>query len=498
MNKAKKTQLFLSLLVITITLSLSISYRPTTSAVNGSSAYVGAEQCAVCHAEKHAGWNQTAHANMAGIHEINASGTFYWVAFPSRVMNQSSFIEGCAGCHVTGWDPETQTWPNWNSTDPDLAGKFLNVQCEVCHGPGTEEPWGVSSMLLNYSSALCGQCHTQYSDWQLSAHNESLAGLRASDHAGDSCVICHSTQAFVDNYNFSTYVQNVIGEITLANPELESITCSLCHNLHSPEYEYQLRFENSTELCGQCHTGSHHPQSEFFNESPHEKAELECASCHGQGTRLFHGREGSWFNHTFQIYNTFYPYNQTEPLVCSSCHTQSWATSQLGVIQGLTTELITNVTQAIENAKESIDTANQTSGVSQENIAEAQAMIETAEDYVHFVENDHSEGFHNPEQTFAILGEAAHLANEAQLIVFESLAGQTSTLEDQVSSLQNQITSLQNQTTTLQTDIENLEAKIDDLESASAMAPYLYGGLGLAVGFIIGAAIIFLTRRGKS
>ncbi len=200
----------------------------------------------------------------------------------------------------------------------------------------------------------------------------------------------------------------------------------------------------------------------------------------------------------------YYPYNQTigeEPIVCSTCHTQSWATSQLGVIQGLTTELVTNVTRAIDDARVSITTANQTSGVDQTKIDESLAMIETAEDYVSDVERDHSEGFHDPEQTFAILSAAAHLASEAESRALEAraaaLASEAAGLEGQVTSLQNQVTSLQNQADTLQGDIDTLEVKIDDLESAATTGPYLFGGIGLAIGFIVGAAIVFLVRRGK-
>ncbi len=233
-------------------------------------------------------------------------------------------------------------------------------------------------------------------------------------------------------------------------------------------------------------------------------AGLECTSCHGQGTHFGHGAVSPMINHTWGVYGMYYPYNQTtaeEPIVCSTCHTQSWATSQLGVIQGLTTELVTNVTQAIDNAKATLTIANQTSGVNQTEINQLLAMVEVAEDHIHDVERDSSEGFHNPEQTFAILSAAAHLASEAESTALEAraaaLASEATTLGTQVSSLQNQVTSLQNQTSTLQSDIEGLEEKIGGLESAAETVPYLYGGLGLAIGFIVGAAIVFLVRRGK-
>lgn len=464
MKKAKKTQLFLFLIVIVMGISLSFSDKPPEVHSASSSSYVGAADCASCHAEEYASWNQTDHANMAGyLGDLYGNGTiYYWVAYPFIVMNQTSFIEDCAECHVTGWDPTTQTWPDWNSTDPDLAGKFLNVQCELCHGPGTDQPWGTASMILNYSSTLCGQCHTQPADLELSAHNDSLTGLLASDHAQDSCLVCHSTQAFLGE------------DVSLTTEGLEPIACALCHEPHSEEYEHQLRYENSTELCGQCHSGSHNPQYELFTGSSHEEAGVECASCHGQGTQLFHGSEESWYNHTFQIYNTFYPYNQTEPMVCGTCHTGEsfdWAVSQLELIQNSTVDLLITVTQLIDEANATITTANQTSGVDRTKIEEAQTLFEAAVNYAMYVENDGSEGFHNPDA----LTEAAQLATEAKTLATSAIA--TANLETQIS--------------TLEGDVENLEERIDSLESAAATVPYLYAGLGLAIGFIVGAAILY-------
>lgn len=160
-------------------------------------------------------------------------------------------------------------------------------------------------------------------------------------------------------------------------------------------------------------------------------------------------------------------------------------------------ELVANVTNAIQNAKDSIDVANQTAGVDQTQISLAASLIEAAEGYISDVERDASEGFHHPEHTYATLGQAAHLTNEAQVVVFDSLAAETTTLETQVSSLQTQITSLDEQTAALQADIETLESKIDELESAAATTPYLYGGVSLAIGFVIGAVIVLVARRGK-
>ncbi len=498
MKNPKRTQIFLFLFVVFLGILLSSS-RYKTSAVNGTSEYVGAEQCATCHTQQYEGWNQTNHAFAVRLIQ-NASGNFYSIGStsnragtPSRVYNETAFRESCRDCHVTGgndFDPlgaTNQTWPEWD-TDP---AKFLNIQCEVCHGAGVEQPYGEASMIINYSAELCELCHQPGSShdnsyWQ-SAHAESLADLMASDHAADYCLSCMSTQGALGL------------EVSLEDPDLASVSCVACHDPHSHTYEAQLRYEGSIELCGQCHS-----QAELFEDSAHSRAELECTSCHGQGTHFAHGHVSELVNHTWGVYGMYYPYNQTlaeEPVVCSTCHTQSWATSQLGVIQGLTSELVANVSHAIDEAAAAITTANQTDGIDETKIAEALAMVEAAEEYMDDVERDGSDGFHNPEQTFAVLSTAAHLASDAESLVLEArataLANEATTLGAQVSSLQSQVTSLQDQTATLQGDIANLEAKIDDLESAAATVPYLYGGVGLAIGFIVGAVIVFLVRRGK-
>lgn len=200
----------------------------------------------------------------------------------------------------------------------------------------------------------------------------------------------------------------------------------------------------------------------------------------------------------------YYPYNQTrgeEPIVCSNCHTQEWATTQLGVIQDLTTELMNNVTQVITNAKATIIDANQTSGVDPAKITSASTTVNAAQSTIDIIGNDKSMGFHNPEKTFSMLGDAARLAGEAQMTALTAKAealGENLTsvqnerlaLQTQISSLQAQVSSLQNQTTTLQ-------SRIDSLSSSTTTAPYLYGGVGLAIGFVVGAAILFAVRKRK-
>lgn len=438
-----KKALVLFLFTITIVMGTSFSYSyPSPVASETNDTYRGAEYCRSCHADVYEGWEETSHASAVMLIQ-NASGNFYSIGAtanmagePTRIYDEASFAASCRNCHVTGgnnFDPlgSAQTWPE-KDTDP---GKFLNIQCEVCHG--AYQPHGPTNpaMLVNYSAALCELCHTGTHDFShsQSAHAESLPDLLGSGHAGDNCLHCMSTQGFIGL------------DVTLDTPDLESVSCVACHNPHSGEHESQLRYEESTELCGQCHTGSHQPQAEFFEDSPHLKAGLECTSCHGQGTQFAHGHESDVVNHTWGIYGMYYPYNQTmdeEPIVCSTCHNQGWATSQLGVIQALTTDLIANITHVIEDTEAAIVIANETGGVDKTRIDLAYSKLEEAKSNLHLAENDGSEGLHDPEGTFRILGEAALLGSESKSLALEALReAETGRIE---AELQAQVSSMQN------------------------------------------------------
>jgi len=236
--------------------------------------------------------------------------------------------------------------------------------------------------------------------------------------------------------------QGFIGlPVTLNDPDLEGISCVACHDPHSHEYDAQLRNETTTELCGTCHTGDHHPQAEFFLDSAHDMAELECTSCHGQGTHYAHGHESEVTNHTWGIYGMYYPYNQTidkEPIVCSTCHTQEWSTSQLKVIQVTISNVNANVTSIIKDAEAAISLAGDTIGVNQTMVNQATSLAEQASDKLHLVDNDGSIGFHNPEETFALLSDAMRLANEAETLALKAQAeGQAVNLQAQANSVRN-------------------------------------------------------------
>ena len=459
--------------------------------------YRGAEFCSMCHPAQYESWADTPHSNAAGIEVVNETGTYYYVAaFAHRIYTEEAFLAGCRNCHVTGWDEETQSWPE-QDTDP---GKFLGIQCEYCHGPYQAHSADNPAMTLDYSPNGCADCHTQPADLALSRHSQSLDDLLSLPYAGDTCLKCMSTEGFIGK------------EVTIETEGMESISCAACHDPHSIENNYQLRYETPLELCSVCHIGSHHPQAELFPDSAHDKADVDCANCHGAGTRLFHGSESSWYNHTFWIYNINYPYDQEEPMVCaqSGCHDLGWATAQLETVQSTAAGFFANATEVVHAAEAAIGDANVT-GASAASLAEAVELWEEAEALVHWVEADGSHGFHNTERALALVNYATQLAGEAQAVAIEakaealaeekskitsekaSLESEKATLESDKADLESDVDSLTSDVSALESQVSNLETDVEEL-SAKAGGTMNYA-IGAIIGLIIGAVAVFFLKK---
>jgi hypothetical protein len=103
--------------------------------------YIGAKKCKICHKDIYESWEQTIHANA-------------WETLkPEEQKN-----EKCVGCHSTGTTPKG-----------DL---LVGVQCEACHGPGSEykaksimesRELSLANGLIIPDSSLCVSCHNEES-----------------------------------------------------------------------------------------------------------------------------------------------------------------------------------------------------------------------------------------------------------------------------------------------------------------------------------------------
>ncbi|MFQ5794117.1 MAG: multiheme c-type cytochrome [Candidatus Bipolaricaulia bacterium] len=241
-------------------------------------------QCAICHAEQAASWAETDHASMftRGVDGIVSS----------------HYGESCVACHTVGYDetadnggfddvaarvgwtfPETLQPGNWDAIPGELK-QLGNIGCENCHGPGSEHSSRLEGIATSLSADNCGFCHNEpwrhirNVQWANSGHADttSRAFTYPIGEGHESCVRCHSGEAFVDMAEGKE-------ELRLG---FQTITCAVCHDPHSAEHETQLRvvdevtLPDGTEvtgvgasaLCMSCHNGRRGP-GEVAEAEPH-------------------------------------------------------------------------------------------------------------------------------------------------------------------------------------------------------------------------------------
>jgi hypothetical protein len=217
--------------------------------------------CGQCHVGQQSEWQNTAHAS----------------AFATlEAMGQTG--EVCAACH------SVNSLGNIAGPDGGAMGGFVavndaryhDVQCESCHGPGLPHVRNPSTDGLQPQAPItvgtdlsfgCGQCHTGFhqpfvEEWAASPHGNvtASAALRQDDAGG--CWACHSGEGAL--HKFGVRANYVERDALLQNQPgpghsgYAHITCAVCHDPHSDEFEGQLRFPSTTanietHICAQCH-----------------------------------------------------------------------------------------------------------------------------------------------------------------------------------------------------------------------------------------------------
>lgn len=103
--------------------------------------YLGVAKCKMCHPKQHKTWEAMKHAK----------------AFEQLIGDEQKDPE-CLKCHTTGFGK--------GGYDPAKAAeenaKFANVQCESCHGPGSEHmkaPKEQKKATIHLRTSECSVCH---------------------------------------------------------------------------------------------------------------------------------------------------------------------------------------------------------------------------------------------------------------------------------------------------------------------------------------------------
>ena len=226
--------------------------------------YLGIAVCSECHdggtaSDMVTPWSKSGHSD------------FFTRAVDGLASDHYS--KNCISCHNVGYDtnplavnggfddvakalgwtfPTVLTNGNWAAMPAELKN-VSNIQCENCHGPGSQHAafnGDISRISVSYGAGDCGQCHdsknTHYrnAEWNNSTH--ARVTRTPSGPTRIACVRCHTAGGFADYLehrgNSATYATNTV---------YEAITCAACHDPHDGSNPHQLRGGPSITLdCG--------------------------------------------------------------------------------------------------------------------------------------------------------------------------------------------------------------------------------------------------------
>lgn len=354
-----------------------------------------------------------------------------------------AFGPNCAGCHTTDLDTSEFFWEEHG------------VQCESCHGPGSEHVEAVSndappeiiraSIVMSPDPQICGQCHSQgvepdtgllypsqyqpgvvnlldesvftlvppddeahwwstghaeqkymqFNESLQSAHATALTDMQASDFADESCLQCHSGDF---NWAQNLIALNEQGIRDQAPPEqvtLETarfgITCVNCHEPHGDSDQPTMLRSEAYPMCAECHANP--PQGDSIHYPAREMFEgiQMVADINASPSAHFTAEDGPR---------------------CATCHMPNTPVNQAGtrdshrwlpILPGTTEELQDTCTTChtdfvdVEGMRQLVDGIR---GDIRARLDAAHATLtdehpEWVADALAFVENDGSEGIHN-------------------------------------------------------------------------------------------------------
>ncbi|MCF6237603.1 MAG: ammonia-forming cytochrome c nitrite reductase subunit c552 [Candidatus Marinimicrobia bacterium] len=406
--------------------------------------FVGDGTCAGCHSSTHTAWAETGHAHA-------------W----SSLMSNDYAASYCYPCHSVGFDDVSGN----SGYDEAPILKFVNVQCESCHGPGSTHATSLSpaDIAYDYDAASCGSCHEgshhpYLSEWEDSPHNYSAESAHGAPVNG-GCEGCHEGVAAARRLEGDLSVffggaayGSPAREYTLAYP-IAGITCQVCHDSHDATNPGQIRTVADVQLvdangetpiitdggvgklCMQCHHarraaesqiengyahfGPHaNPQADFmaaksayhgvadasfaWTGPSHLNVQNSCKTCHINMVE-YNPTDGAITGHTF------------EPTVeaCANCHGTITSFDEImaledfdgdGTVEGVQSEVggLLHLLEAAFVANGLDTTGTSYMGALGDTLRSTYVVREAGYNYA-FVEDDKSMGVHNPDYAIQLL-----------------------------------------------------------------------------------------------
>ncbi len=173
------------------------------------------------------------------------------------------------------------TFSEFTTNNSEVAA-LANVQCENCHGPGSEHQGDPLRIAKSSSQAgICGQCHIEEDQWKLSLHSSVSTYGWQTWLTNPTCIKCHTSegfQIFMENGGVDddeTAVDAVTAAVDVKDADenpgvFGTVPCQSCHDPHDATNDFHLRTEGTVTLlkdgttidaglgaiCYECHTGN--------------------------------------------------------------------------------------------------------------------------------------------------------------------------------------------------------------------------------------------------
>jgi nitrite reductase (cytochrome c-552) len=168
------------------------------------------------------------------------------------------------------------------------------------------------------------------------------------------------------------------------------------------------------KLSGAPVLKAQHPEFELWSQGIHARSGVACADCH-----MPYKREGA-----IKVSD----HHVRSPLLnvataCQTCHNypEDEMAARAAAIQDRTRALMRRAEEAVQALIGEMEKA-QADGIAAEQLAEAQALQRKAQWRLDFIAAENSMGFHAPQESARILGEAIDYARQGQLAIVRLLA----------------------------------------------------------------------------
>jgi len=211
--------------------------------------YLGINACGLCHDNSSYApsvvpyWQTTGHSMMfsngidgyLGSHYSASCLPCHTVGYDTTpsATNDNGFY---SVMQQTGWVfPKVLSPTNFaymQAAYPTLAN-LANIQCENCHGPGSEHAYALGDTNLitkTVYSGDCNQCHdsppneSQGAQWYVSRH------ALTTGPSSVNCLPCHSADGFIDRATVNTNGSYAVTATPTAT--FAPISCQACHEPH--------------------------------------------------------------------------------------------------------------------------------------------------------------------------------------------------------------------------------------------------------------------------